>query len=64
MSEQYTRNGNAVINQNDTEYQNYLAQRARLKATKSESDSIKDRIAKLESDVSEMKQLIMRLVNG
>jgi prefoldin subunit 5 len=53
----------AVINTNRTEYENYLQKR---KANKDLNEQIKqnaDKITKIESDMSEIKQLLITLIN-
>ena len=53
----------AVINTSTTDYQNYLIKRNANKQKKEEIKQNSDKIEKIESDVSEIKQLLITLIN-
>jgi wobble nucleotide-excising tRNase len=56
-------NSGAVINTNITEYQNYLARKKINKDLKEQIKNNADKIQQIESDVSEIKQLLITLIN-
>jgi wobble nucleotide-excising tRNase len=53
----------AVINTNVTEYQNYLARKKINKELKDQIKNNTDKIEQIESDVSEIKQMLITLLN-
>lgn len=53
----------AVINTNTAEYQNYLARKKINKDLKEQIKNNADKIEQIESDVSEIKQMLMTLIN-
>jgi wobble nucleotide-excising tRNase len=53
----------AVINTNTTDYQNYLARKNSSKDMKQQIKQNADKIKQIESDVSEIKQLLITLIN-
>jgi wobble nucleotide-excising tRNase len=53
----------AVINTNTTDYQNYLAKKNSSKDMKQQIKQNADKIKQIESDVSEIKQLLITLIN-
>jgi hypothetical protein len=53
----------AVINTNTTDYQNYLIKRNANKQLKEEIKQNSDKIKQIESDVSEIKQMLISLIN-
>jgi wobble nucleotide-excising tRNase len=52
-----------VINTNTTDYQNYLAKKNSSKDMKQQIKQNSDKIEKIESDLSEIKQLLITLIN-
>lgn len=53
----------AVINTNTTDYHNYLARKNSSKDMKQQIKQNSDKIKQIESDVSEIKQLLITLIN-
>ena len=53
----------AVINTNTTDYQNYLARKNSSKDMKQQIKQNSDKIEQIESDLSEIKQLLITLIN-
>ena len=53
----------AVINTNTTDYQNNLARKNSSKDMKQQIKQNSDKIEKIESDLSEIKQLLITLIN-
>jgi wobble nucleotide-excising tRNase len=53
----------AVINTNTTDYLNYLARKNSSKDMKQQIKQNSDKIEKIESDISEIKQLLITLIN-
>ena len=53
----------AVINTNTTDYLNYLAKKNSSKDMKQQIKQNSDKIEKIESDLSEIKQLLITLIN-
>jgi len=53
----------AVINTNTTDYLNYLARKNSSKDMKQQIKQNSDKIEKIESDLSEIKQLLITLIN-
>ena len=53
----------AVINTNRTEYENYLQKRKADSNLKQQIKQNSDKITKIESDMSEIKQLLITLIN-
>jgi hypothetical protein len=53
----------AVINTNTTDYQNYLARKNSSKDIKQQIKQNSDKIEKIESDLSEIKQMLITLIN-
>jgi wobble nucleotide-excising tRNase len=53
----------AVINTNVTEYQNYLARKKINRDLKEQIKNNTDKIEQIEADVSEIKQMLITLIN-
>jgi len=53
----------AVINTNTTDYQNYLARKNSSKDMKQQIKQNADKNKQIESDMSEIKQLLITLIN-
>ena len=53
----------AVINTNRAEYENYLQKRKASSELKEQIKQNADKITKIESDMSEIKQLLITLIN-
>lgn len=53
----------AVINTNVTEYENYLARKNASKNLKEQVQHNADEIKELKSDIAEIKQLLISLIN-
>jgi glutaredoxin 2 len=53
----------AVINTNTTDYQNYLAKKNSSKNMKQQIKQNSEKIEQIESDLSEIKQLLITLIN-
>jgi hypothetical protein len=54
----------AVINTNKTEYQNYLQKRNAAKELTQQIKQNADKIEKIESDVTEIKEMLAMLIKG
>jgi hypothetical protein len=54
----------AVINTNRTEYENYLQRRNAEKDLKDQIKNNSDKIEKIESDVTEIKEMLAMLIKG
>jgi len=54
----------AVINTNRTEYENYLQRRNAEKDLKDQIKQNADKIEKIESDVTEIKEMLAMLIKG
>jgi hypothetical protein len=54
----------AVINTNRTEYENYLQRRNAEKDLKDQIKNNSDKIEKIESDVTEIKDMLAMLIKG
>jgi len=54
----------AVINTNRTEYENYLQRRNAEKDLKDQIKNNSDKIVKIESDVTEIKEMLAMLIKG
>jgi len=55
-------NTGAVINSNDSAYNNYLIRKANHDAEKNEIDNMKSDINSLKNDVADIKNLLLKLV--
>jgi len=53
----------ALINTNVTEYENYLAKKNNSKEMKQQITQNSDKIKQIESDISEIKQMLISLIN-
>ena len=53
----------AVINTNRTDYENYLQRKTASKELQQQIKQNSDKIEKIESDLSEIKQLLITLIN-
>ena len=54
----------AVINTNRTEYENYLQKRNATKELNQQIKQNSDKIEKIESDVTEIKEMLAMLIKG
>jgi hypothetical protein len=54
----------AVINTNRTDYQNYLQKRNATKELNQQIKQNSDKIEKIESDVTEIKEMLAMLIKG
>ena len=54
----------AVINTNRTEYENYLQKRNSTKELNQQVKQNADKIEKIESDVTEIKEMLAMLIKG
>jgi len=52
---------NAIINKNETEYQNYLRNYERLKREKQELQNLKSDVETLKSDIGDIKNLLIKM---
>lgn len=55
---------NAIINVNQTEYEKYIATRNKMQSDEDKLNSTYVEIEKLKKDVSEIKDLLLKLVSG
>ena len=55
---------NAIINNDSSEYNNYLSMRARRKRGAERIDNIESDLSKLKNDINEIKNLLRTLSNG
>ena len=53
----------AVINTDKTEYENYLIKRNETKQMKLQIEKNSEEIAEIKNDISEIKQLLISLIN-
>lgn len=53
----------AIINTNNTEYQNYLNRKNSSKQMREQIKQNSDEIKEIKSDISEIKQLLISLIN-
>lgn len=53
----------AILNTNQTDYENYMNRKAQLEATKLKEAEREEEINKLKNDVSEIKQMLIQLLN-
>ena len=53
----------AVINRDKTEYENYLIKRNATKQMKLQIEKNSEEIAEIKNDISEIKQLLISLIN-
>ena len=53
----------AVINTNRTEYENFMTKRTAEKSLKEQIKKNSEEISELKSDISEIKQLLVSLIN-
>lgn len=52
-----------LVNHDDINYTRYIQQRNRLKAAKLESTDMKNKVSKLEDELSDIKSLLQQLLN-
>jgi hypothetical protein len=53
---------NAIINNNTTEYENYISNYNRMKKEQEELNNLKNDVSSLHSDVQEIKSLLKLLI--
>lgn len=53
----------AIINTSKTDYENYLARRSSSKEMRNQIQQNTDKIEKIESDISEIKTMLISLIN-
>lgn len=53
----------AIINTSKTDYENYLARRTSSKEMRNQIQQNTDKIEKIESDISEIKTMLISLIN-
>jgi len=54
---------NAIINKNMNEYQSYVANRNKLQSDKERIDGLEEKVDSLQGDISDIKNLLMKLVD-
>jgi len=54
---------NAIINNNMSEYQSYVANRNKLQSDKERIDGLEEKVNSLQGDISDIKNLLMKLVD-
>ena len=57
-------NSNAILNTNDSEYENYIQSRAKRKQKTNRIDNMEDDLKSLKDDINEIKTLLRALSNG
>ena len=57
-------NSNAILNTNDSEYENYIQSRAKRKQKTDRIDNMEDDLKSLKDDINEIKTLLRALSNG
>ena len=55
---------NAILNDNQSDYDEYIARRDAANKRKEKSLNVEEDVAKLKSELSEIKSLLKELVNG
>lgn len=54
---------NAIINTNMSEYQSYIANRDKLQSDKERIDGLEEKVDSLQGDISDIKNLLLKLVD-
>ena len=54
---------NAIINTNMNEYQSYIANREKLQSDKERIDNLEGKVDSLQGDISDIKNLLLRIVD-
>ena len=57
-------NTNQIINTNESEYQQYITRRKQKKLEKEKALNVERDISSLRNEITEIKDLLRRLVNG
>ena len=57
-------NSNAILNTNDSEYENYIQSRAKRKKGTDRIDTMENDLKSLKDDINEIKTLLKALSNG
>jgi hypothetical protein len=57
-------NTNAILNNNSSEYANYISRRAQRKQGTNRIDTMEDDLKSLKDDINEIKTLLKALSNG
>ena len=57
-------NSNAIVNNNSSEYTNYLQRRAKRQQGQDRIDNMEDDLKSLKDDINEIKTLLKALSNG
>jgi len=55
---------NAILNKNNEEYQNYVANRKRLLDDKEKIKNLEDKVESLSSDIGDIKDMLSSLLNN
>ena len=56
-------NTGAIVNKNKEEYQAYIANRNKLKSDKERIDSLENKVDHLTSDITDIKNLLLKALN-
>lgn len=56
-------NTNAILSTNDTDYEKYVNERARRQSLESKVESTSKELSELKSEINEIKNLLIELVN-
>ena len=57
-------NSNAILNTNNSEYENYIQSRAKRKQGTNRIDNMENDLKSLKDDINEIKTLLKELSNG
>ena len=57
-------NSNAILNTNNSEYENYIQSRAKRKQGTNRIDNMENDLKSLKDDINEIKSLLKALSNG
>ena len=57
-------NSNAILNTNNSEYENYIQSRAKRKQGTNRIDNMENDLKSLKDDINEIKSLLRALSNG
>ena len=57
-------NSNAILNTNNSEYENYIQSRAKRKQGTNRIDNMENDLKSLKDDINEIKNLLRALSNG
>ena len=57
-------NSNCIVNTNKSEYEEYITRRKLKKSEKNKVDNLERDISTLRNEITEIKDLLRRLVNG